>query len=353
MATDSLGGSADTHRFGVRCARCGRTQPPDRRPPIAHWPYCVFCAAPLPVQRWVAMPPQGSGPAPRVRRVSLPYAGPPRYGAFHPGWGFPPVARLREHDPLPDQDAAQPVTDASLRRRFTAAISLALAAFLACLVAAAAEGWRFALLLRGRTEVLPASLVRTSDAAVAVASLAALLIGAAAMLATAGAVAACYRAAATRSGLHPARSPGQIAARLLLPGWNLYGAGQIAVEVIDLVFRPVRGIGRFAPRWLRRVAAGYWIAWAVSGALAIALLMLALLPALPWDIRYSNQLAANLVEAHVLLDVVAGAAALLGAILLAALRNEWFGGRPGRRRNWQVAQPPTSARNRQDALPAA
>jgi hypothetical protein len=145
MATDPLGGSADTHRFGVRCARCGRTQPPDRRPPIAHWPYCVFCAAPLPVQRWVAMPPLGLGPAPRVRRVSLPYAGPPRYGALHPAWGFPPVARLREHDPLPGEDSARPVSDASLGRRLTAAVSLALATFLACLAAGPAGGWRVPL----------------------------------------------------------------------------------------------------------------------------------------------------------------------------------------------------------------
>jgi hypothetical protein len=230
---------------------------------------------------------------------------------------------------------------------------MALAAFLACLAAAGAEAWRFGLLLRGRTEVLPARLVRASDAAVVVASLAALLLGAAAILAAAGAVAAGYRAAAERSGERPARSSGQIAARLLVPGWNLYGVGQIALEAMRLIFRPVDGVGRYAPRWVRRVVAWYWIAWAASGALAAVLLFLALLPALPWGIEYSNQTAANLVEAHVALDIVAALAALLGAVTLAALRNEWFGGRPARRHTWTVAQPASTARNRQGSMHAA
>lgn len=353
MESAPAGGRAEAHRFGVRCTRCGRTQPPDRLPTVARWPYCGYCAAPLSVQRWVATPPPGMGPAPRVRRVVVPYAGPPRYGPVHPGWGFPPVARLRTHDLPPDSATERRLRAARLGPRFSVAISLALAAFLTCCAAAAAEAWRFALLLRGRTEVLPARLVRRSDAAVAVASSAALLIVAAAVLAGTGAAAACYRAAAARAGVRPARNSGQIAARLLVPGWNLYGAGQVAVELMRLVFRPVRGIGRPAPRWMRRVVAGYWAAWAGSGALATLLVILALLPALPWGIEYSNQTAANLVEAHILLDLMAGLAALLGAVMLAALRNEWFGGRPGRPRHWAVAQPTSTARNRRDPVPAA
>lgn len=348
-ATDAIPGDpgTDAHRFGVRCSRCGRTQPHDRQPPVSQWPYCVYCASPLDLVRWVALPPPGLGPAPRVRRVTAPYGGPPRYGLVHPEWGFPPIARLRVDDVADPVTARRPAVPAPmLRRRCTAAISLALAATLGALAAAAAESWRFALLLRGRTEVLPASLVGSSDAAVAIASLAAAIVSALALLAGAGAVAACYRAAAERAGLRPARSPGDIMARFLVPGWNLYGAGQIVVEVIRLVFRPVRGIGRPAPRWVRRVVAGCWLAWAGSGVLAAVLVVLAIVPAMPWSVTYGNQTAANLVEAHVLLDVVAAVAALLFAVTLAAVRREWSGGRPGTGR-WSVAQPASTARNRQ------
>jgi hypothetical protein len=340
-ATDS-GWGADAHRFGVRCSRCGRTQPPDRQPTVERWPYCVYCAAPLAVQRWVAAPPAGLGPPPRLRRTAAAYQGPPRYGLLHPGWGFPPIARLRTPEPTTEA-SGESVFTAALGRRFTAAISLALAVFLVGLAAAASETWRFALLLRGRTEVLPARLVRASDFAVGMTSLAALVLTALAVPAFAAAMVACYRAAARRAGLQPARTAGQVAARFLVPGWNLFGAGQIVVEVVHLVFRPVRGIGRAAPRAVRRVVACCWITWAGAGVLATALAVLAILPA--WGASYSNQTAANLVEVHIVLDLVAAAAALLSAVTLALLRNEWVGERPGRRRKWVVAQAVSTARN--------
>jgi hypothetical protein len=160
---------------------------------------------------------------------------------------------------------------------------------------------------------------------------------------------ACYRAAARRAGVQPARTAGQVAARFLVPGWNLFGAGQIVVEVMHLVFRPVRGIGRAAPRAARRVVACCWIAWAGAGVLATALAVLAILPA--WGASYSNQTAANLVEVHIVLDLVAAAAALLSAVTLALLRNEWVGERPGRRRRWVVAQAVSTARNHTGTAP--
>jgi hypothetical protein len=48
---------------------------------------------------------------------------------------------------------------------------------------------------------------------------------------------------------------------------------------------------------------------------------------------------------HIVLDLVAAAAALLSAVTLALLRNEWVGERPGRRRRWVVAQAVSTARN--------
>lgn len=342
MATGAEGGSAMAHPFGVRCSRCGRTQPPDRVPAVTQWPYCVFCAAPLALHRWVAAPPPGLGPAPRVHRVDAPYLGPPGYGAVHPTWGFPPVARLRV--PVPSAGAVG--SGRSLRIRFVAAIGLTLSAFVVCLAAAGAEAWRFTLLLRGRTEVLPARLVRASDAAVWLASLAAVVVVVAALAAVAVAMAGCYGAAAHRAGLRPARGAQDIAARFLVPGWNLYGAGQIVIEAMNLVFRPVRGIGRRPPRWLRRAVVWCWGAWVFAGVLATVLVVWGIWPVTPWGGPLGNQVAANLVEAHILLDVVAAIAAFLAAVVLAALRREWFGGRPGRAEKWTVAQPLSTAGNR-------
>jgi hypothetical protein len=111
----------------------------------------------------------------------------------------------------------------------------------------------------------------------------------------------------------------------------------------------VRGIARAAPRAARRVVACCWIAWAGAGVLATALAVLAILPA--WGASYSNQTAANLVEVHVVLDLVAAAAALLSAVTLALLRNEWVGERPGSRRRWVVAQAVSTARNQTGTAP--
>lgn len=379
------GAHVEADNFGVRCSGCGRTQPPDRQPTVMRWPYCVYCAAPLSMTRWVASPPAGLGPAPRIRRVEMPYLGPPRYGAVHPGWGFPPVAQLR--DDIGDsnsvvggsgagnggvdgsdngigndsvggnrvgsaaaREAARQLSEASLGHRLSAAISLTLATGVTCLASAAAEGWRFSLLLRGRTEVLPAKPVQASDAVVMVTSIAALVLAVLAVLASVAALSALYRASANHVNLRPARGPGAIAARLIVPVWNLYGAGQIIVEVVHLVFRPVDGIGRGTPRWMRRLVRVCWAAWVLNGAVVAAIAVFSFVPSLPWRLGKSDQFAVNLVEAHMTLNVLAAVTAILFAVTLAALRNEWFGGRPGRRSKWTVSAPVSTARNRQENI---
>lgn len=373
-----------TNPYGVRCSRCARTQPPDRAPTVARWPYCIYCAAPLRRTRWVAHPPAGLGPAPRIRRLDAPYAGPPRYGLHHPAWGFPPVAKLRGRggdfgtgatsgsddpthggrddlprggsDDLPRggsgemsaaDERAMRRSGAALARRCSAAISLTLATALTCFAAAAAEGWRFALMLRGRTEVLPGRPVRASDAAVVVSSAGALVLAVCAVAASAIALLGLYRAAASRLDLRPVRSGGDIAARFFVPGWNLYGAGQIVVEVMQLVFRPVGGFGRTAPRWMRVLVRSGWVAWIFNGLATAVILVFSVFPALPWGLGHSNQFAANLVEAHAALNLIAGVTAVLFAVILAALRTEWFGSRSAHQSKWVVAQPVSSAANRQ------
>jgi hypothetical protein len=74
------------------------------------------------------------------------------------------------------------------------------------LIAAAAEFWRFTLLLQGRTMVLSGATVRASDLFVAAAGAGVVVFGLAALLAAAVAVTRTYPVAARRLGMAPARS---------------------------------------------------------------------------------------------------------------------------------------------------
>lgn len=338
----------DADRFGVRCPRCGRTQDAGRQPAVRQWPYCQYCSAPLLVATWVAVPPPGAGSAPRVVRMDPPYAGPPRYGPYHPGWGFPPVARL--HAPASEPGAGEPDDGRPAGRWLSAAIVLLLSAGLTCAAAAAAETWRFVLLLRGRTVVLPAVTVRASDAAVLVTGVAAGLLGTLSMLAAAAAARALYHTVTVAHGLLAARSGASITARLLVPGWNLYGVGQILVELLGLVFRPGRG-GRAAPRPVRRLLVACWACWAVNGLVGLCLVALQFVVALPGRFGDSQQVAANLVQAHIALDVIAAITAVLFAVQFAVLRREWWGEPAAMRARWTVAPPVATPRNRQGPAP--
>lgn len=285
--------------------------------------------------RWVAHPPPGLGPRPRVRRLRWPYSGPPSYGHMHPTWGFPPVARLRGGRPDEEPVAAPRVTG------LVAAAVLCCGTALAACAAAAAETWRFALLLRGRTVVLGAAEVRASDLAVQFGGALALLFGLAAAVAATGALGSLVRAAAHRGGVLPPRSAEQIAARLLVPGWNLYGAGQVLVEVFRLVHRSgspgAADDGRVPPP-ARRLLVAWWAAWLANGVIAIA--------ALAISFGTSDQLMADAVQWHIALDVVATVVAALSAAVLLSLRRAWRGRSVRRYRDWEVALPPSTAENR-------
>ena len=142
---------------------------------------------------------------------------------------------------LPAPDPQPPVHNPVPGLRW--ATWLAAATALCALVAAGAEIWRFALMLEGRKLVLSGQAVRASDLLVAGSGLA---VVCAALLTAAFAVPALMRAhvaAAQRLGRAPSRSERAIAARLLVPVWNVYGAGQIVTE-IDLMLGS--GIGRCA-----------------------------------------------------------------------------------------------------------
>jgi len=280
---------------GVRCLRCHLVQPPV---PPGHFT-CVACGAVLPLQRWVAHPPPGAIRPARARNP--PPASPgetPSYRFGHPRWGFPAVV----WSPAPTgPEPAGPAPSRLLRRGAWLGWLTAAAA----LVAAGAELWRFLLMIDGRSKVLSATEVATSDALVAALSVAAL---ACAILTVAIAVTALIRThrwAAVAAGRAPSRSAGAVAARLLVPGWNAYGAGQILVEIDTLLgprddARPRAAASRLVLLW--------WSSWVVNAVLVVV--------TLGRGLGGSLQAIADTVELHIAVDVSAAAVAGLGALVL-------------------------------------
>jgi hypothetical protein len=322
----------------VRCPRCQVPQPVQSAGPQR----CVACGAPL--QRWVAHPPPGGTPAakkppkPAGSTRESPYAGPPAYRGGHPQWAFPPVI-WRD---LPETGPAQPEKDPAPALRWAAGMSLLTA--VAALTAAGAEIWRFVLMLEGRTLVLSGTVVRASDVLVAASGLAVLTF---AVLTAAFAVPALVRAhhaAARRLGFAPSRSTRAIVARLLIPVWNVFGAGQIATEIARML-RQRPGVGSAhaddtesagqrpsTPRsW---VVQAWWLSWIVSAVLIAGTLARGL--------GGSLQAIADTVELHIAVDLVATVVAGLGAVILLQFARG-LTDRTAEYENW-VVQPPAPTR---------
>ncbi len=302
---------------GLQCLRCHVLQPPL---PPGHYT-CVACGAVLPLQRWVAHPPPG-GPARRPGRNSRAtwdsgngrYAGPPSYRGAPPRWGFPPAVW---QGPVPEPGPPNPAR--SLR---AAAIAVAVTAA-AALLAAGAETWRFLLMLDGRTQVLSGGAVRASDVLVAAAGLAVVVAALTAVVLTVPALTRASRFAAVRAGRTPPRSTRAILLRLLVPGWNVYGAGQVAAEA-DVLLES--GAGDPTKRTERpgALVLWWWASWVVNAAVLAATLLRG------WG--DSLQAIADTVELHIALDLTAALTAiLLAAVLLRFAR-------------LAIARPPTMGR---------
>lgn len=356
----------------IRCGRCQVAQPLQSTARQR----CVSCGAPL--RRWVAHPPAVGGPGgspgnggagngtpgtgagivastaarlgkTRGLRRARPYAGPPSYRGGHPQWAFPPVI-WRD---LPDETPIVPVDEPAGALRWSAGLALATA--VAALVASGAEIWRFVLLLEGRTLVLSGPVVRSSDVLVAASGLAVLTF---ALLLAAFAVPALVRthfAAARRLGSAPSRSRSDIVARLLVPIWNVYGAGQIVTEIDRMMARrPDAGSNSASgayPSARRRATAtesdgpalrtrgsrlvkAWWLSWVLSAVLITV--------TLARGFGGSLQAIADTVELHIAVDVMAAlVAGLAVAILLRFSRG--FTDRAAEFEDW-VVQPPAPTR---------
>jgi hypothetical protein len=223
--------------------------------------------------------------------------------------------------------------------------ALAALTALACLVSAGAEGWRFSLLLRGRTWVLSGDLVRASDAFVDASGVTALLLGIVTAVWALPNLIALHRGSAMRNGWAPSRTGAGILARLVIPGWNVYGAGQIVAEVdgelaVAAAPRdPTAGVG---PRPVARprisaLALIWWISWAIDAVLVVAVLVAAY-----WR---SVQAMANTVEWHIALAVTGAVVSGVFAALLLRFARRWSGQVRNELDGWVVAPPPSSAMN--------
>ena len=329
------------------CARCRREQPAGPWAPGSE--RCGYCGGPLLRLRWQAVPPAGV-PATQSRRPADParYAGPPSYLGRAPRWGFPPLAwRPAEIAWRPAEFAVRgtpttgPLDPSRLSALLRATTVLAVLLVVSTVLAAAAETWRFGLLLAGRTRVLPDATVRASNVLVAGTGWAAL--GTAVLLAAVAvpSLARAYPILAIRHGWVPPRPAAAVAGRLLVPGLNLWGAGTVVAEISALAReRPARpGTGPTAgPARLRptRSAVAWWVLWVLGGLLAVA--------ALIRGFGRGEQAVADTVELHIALDLLAAGLAVLSAVLAARVRRA-LRPEPDPYPGWLVAAPdPTSDR---------
>jgi hypothetical protein len=317
------------------CWYCGSVQPHSYA--AGRYKTCAYCGADLvrrPGERthWVATAPPNTPTRSRPRRVRGGYTPPAPYRS-RPPWSFPPSVWIV---PAPTAPPVPPPVRDLRSVTVLAAVTAAL-----YLVAAGAEIWRFVLLVRGRTEVLYEPAVRFSDALVTAAGWAALLAAVATLLAALPATARTIDFAARRAGVQPVRTDAQRLRLLLIPGWNLYGAGVVLSEIdglLRLPSQPEHAPERRRFGWRRadlpdvetrtgpapstgpavelrprRLVGWWWICWVVNGVLAAAVLTRALIPG-------DLQSQADLVELHIVLDLVAAAVAILTTVLVSRWR---------------------------------
>ncbi|MCO1657944.1 DUF4328 domain-containing protein [Pseudonocardia humida] len=288
------------------CPRCGRPAPPEAGR------FCPYCGRYLAALIWVAEPPPGAAPAPPAP-PRPPYSGPPRY-RYLPRWGFP--ARAWQ----PPGPTGPPPADPVWRARSLAASAVPVlwATAAVSLLAAAAETWRYALLLASRDGALDAGTVAASDAFVnaagTVAPILSLLAGGLLVLWSVRA----RQAAAEVAGVRPARSTPLVVLGWLVPGINLVVPGSVLAEVEHSALRlPASRRPRPSPLLLV-----WWAAWAAGGVLTVVVLL--------WSLRTGVQARADGVVLHAVLDLLAVATAVLTALLVTRLTRLLLPGRTRR-----------------------
>jgi Domain of unknown function (DUF4328) len=238
----------------------------------------------------------------RGPRTQPRYTGPPSY-PVPPRWGFPLVTwrRQKSFEPVPVSNRQRARALAG-----TAQPLLWLAAGIS-LLTAAAEAWRYALMLDSRADALPAGALRTSDALVITGGVVSVLAGALAGLVILAWTLRAYAAAAELAGVRPSRSSRDLLLGWLVPGLNLFVPGSALAEIEHAVTgRPPRR----RPKPSKLVLA-WWVAWD-CGAVVASITML-------WSLRDGTQALADGVVLHAVVDVLAAVTAALTAVVVRVL----------------------------------
>lgn len=252
---------------------------------------CPGCARPP--LRWVATPP-GGDPPPRHPPPRRPYGGPPGYPVV-PRWGLP---RLGWRRPV---GLVTPVPPAAERMRVAAGSLVPVLWLVTALavVAAAAEVWRYSLLLDSRFDAVPAAPLRASDALVVTAGWLGLVAGVLAVLLGVTWLVRTCDAAAESAGVHPSRPRWAVVAGTLLPGVNLLVPGAVLAEIEHAA---LGGDPARRPRPSRLVT-WWWVVWAAA--------LLAAAGTVLWGGLDSVQAQADGVLLHAVTDVLAAVTAVL------------------------------------------
>ncbi|GGS18409.1 DUF4328 domain-containing protein [Actinokineospora fastidiosa] len=258
---------------------------------------------PLPPLRWEATPPPGAYPVPRPpRRVR--YLGPPAYRSA-PRWGFPALA-WRRPTLIPGVGDA-PSPPVRVRTRATLAMTALWTLGLLSLLAAGAEVFRYALLVRARTSALDRDTVVLSDTLVVTSATLAVICGLWAVATTLWWAFAARRAAGEQAGYLPARPDWQLLPSLVVPGVNLAVAGAVMAELEHAALSRPAG-DRPRPTPLLRA---WWIVLTLSGVLFAAAIL--------WRFRSGVQAQADGVLLTAASDLAAAATAVMTALVVARL----------------------------------
>jgi hypothetical protein len=209
------------------------------------------------------------------------------------------------------------------------AVPLLWALVAVALLAAAAETWRYTLLLASRDRALSADAVAASDALVLAAGVGAVLFG----LAAGGVVVAwtvrASVAAAARSGSRPSRRARDVVLGWVVPGLNLAVPGSVLAEIEHgALDRPPDR--RPQPSRLLRA---WWVLWGAGVLISAA--------TLAWSLRSGVQAEADGVVLHAVSDLLAAAAAGVTAVLLGRLTALLGPVRPSRREVVLAVREPT------------
>lgn len=186
-------------------------------------------------------------------------------------------------------------------------------------LAAAAETWRYALLLASRSDALEPSAVAASDAFVTAAgTIAPILAAAAGVLVVLWTVRATH-VAAERAGVRPSRSSRMLVLGWLVPGLNLAVPGSALAEIEHTALG--RPPGR-RPRPSRLVLL-WWVSWATGVVLSAVVLA--------WSLLTGVQARADGVVLRAVLDLLAAVTAGVTAVVMTRLTRLLAPARPVRR----------------------